>query len=222
MATAGDDATAASPGQKEAMERIEMNTISHSKMTTNENDVPKTDASKTDTEIVQMVTEAIDAMIADKPKNKNYKEFGPQIIDFFRQKGDEYPIDTLTAMTNKELGQILFDQLGSKKVKGVATALLKKLKAMKKQIDDAHCHSDEEKENTTSNLSTARHVSTSTVLVKDSKSKPSLITNLHENNTEEPQRALSDDDSDDSSDNDEIEIENEEKYAIKQIGSNQV
>ena len=54
MASAGDDATAASSGQKEAMERIEMNTISHSKTTTNENDVPKTDASKT--EHLQVVT----------------------------------------------------------------------------------------------------------------------------------------------------------------------
>ena len=119
---------------------VEMNIIT---------EVPKTDDSKTDSQIVRMVTEAIDAMIAEKPKNKVYKEFGPQIIDFFRQKGDEYTIDTVTAMTGKELGLILSDEIGSKKVKGVATALLKKLNAMKEQLADVQ--QEEKKEETTSN-----------------------------------------------------------------------
>ena len=119
------------------MERIGMNTISHSKTPTNENDVPKTDASKTDTAIVRMVTGAIDAMIADKPNNKNYKAFGPQIIDFFRQKGDEYTIGTLRAMSGKQLGGIFSDEFGSKKVKGTATALLKLYVEYKVMLDDS-------------------------------------------------------------------------------------
>ena len=149
MATAGDDAMAASPGQKEAMEMMLLSPT----RSANEN-ISETDASKTDTEIVQMVTRAIDAMIADKPKNnKNYKEFGPQIIEFFRRKGDEYSIETVTAMNGKELGQILSDDIGSKKVKGVATALLKKLNAMKEQL--ANVQEEEKKEETVSNNETA-------------------------------------------------------------------
>ena len=212
MATAGDNATAASHGQKEAVEM--MLSIS--------NTIPRTDDSKTETQskehvqspsmerkdednadidspMIDAVKKAIETLKEEKPKKVPIlNKCGDKIIDYFRTSGIDK--ERIFTMTNKDLSVPLADYCGDKKVKGLSGALLKNLKSqMEEKKKEEPTVKDKEEH---------------TECVKTLPSKPTVAKGSASENEDDGDNPDAPDES--------LEPEDEDKYKIKRIGSDEV
>lgn len=167
-----------------------------------------------DSEMVMFVISAIDELKVKKPKLETFRD---QIIDYFRTSNIDK--ERIRRMSNKDLAGPLADHCSNKSVKGLAGALRKKLAAMieeQEQSDETHLKQS------------------SVVIHNDSELKPIVRFNITDQKEDDfPNRRKSDllggqlgddADMDDSCIMATVDVEKalEEKYAIKQIGSNEV
>ena len=154
-----------------------------------------------------MVIQAIDELKEKKKKLGTYRE---QIIEYFRKSNIDK--EQMLTLTNKDLAVPLAEHCGSKQVKGAVGALRKRLIEMIKADTPSN---EEEKQS---------HMKSLTMHVKDTPLQSTQREETKEEEKEDQQysRSRSDTQLVNDEQDDDPNPEEEGKYMIKQIGSNEV